>query len=183
MSLPPQHSTKSASKKRHLTEFIFIILLLLSAVGIALTDFSPVKGFWYWMAMSPIFCAATIAMVWSGLSRMGVSKTTFIRHQIFHWLGYLVAVHLVFLLHYTGRLNNADAGLVTLLLLALATFCAGVSSNWRVTIVGVFLGVAVIATALIEEYIWVLLIPLVILIIAAFLWRGRKTKQPQGTEK
>ena len=185
MSKNPHHSTGRSSTKRYPAEFIFIILLLLSAVGIALTDFSPIKGFWYWMAMSPVFCAATIAIVWSSLSQRGMSKTTFIRHQTLHWLGYLVAVHLVFLLHYTGRLNNADAGLVALLLLALATFCAGVSANWRITIVGVFLGIAVIATALIEEYIWVLLIPLVILIVFAFFYWRRKgsAKQPQGPGK
>ena len=183
MSTTPHHNTGSLSTKRHPAELIFIILLFLSAVGIALTDFSPAKGFWYWVAMAPVFCAATIGIEWSRLTQRGVSKTTFIRHQILYWLGYLVGVHLVFLLHYTGRLNNADAGLVALLLLALATFCAGVSSNWRIVSIGIFLGIAVIVTALIEEYIWVLLIPIVILIVGAFFYRHRKKKQPQGAGK
>ncbi|MBW1782528.1 MAG: hypothetical protein JRL30_17515 [Deltaproteobacteria bacterium] len=176
----PSSPTGSFSTKRHPSELILIILLLLSAVGIALTDFAPAKGFWYWVSMAPVFCAASIAIEWSRLGQRGESKTAFVRHQIIHWLGYLVAVHLVFLLNYTGRLNNADAGLVALLVLALATFCAGIFSNWRITIVGVFLGTAVIVTALIEEYIWVLLIPLLFLIIGAFFWRYRKTRSTKG---
>ncbi len=180
MSPNPHHTTSNVSRKRHPAEFILIVLLLLSGVGIALTDFTPAKGFWYWVAMTPVFCAASIAIEWSRLSQRGVSKATFIRHQIIHWFGYLVAVHLVFLLNYTGRLNNADAGLVALLVLALATFCAGISSNWRIAIVGVFLGTAVIVTALIEEYVWVLLIPLFLLIIGAFLWRRRKSIPRSG---
>ena len=169
-------------KKHHISEFILILLLLLSIVGIALTDFSPTKGFWYWMAMAPVFCGAGIALEWPRMTRQGESKVKLIRAQILHWFGYLVTIYLVFLLSSTetGRLNNVDVGLVALLVLAFATFCAGISSNWRISVVGVFLGIAVVATALIEEYLWALLIPLALLIIGAFFWRHRKSKAARG---
>jgi len=172
----------SVPKKRHISEFILILLLLLSVVGIALTDFSPTKGFWYWMVMGPVFCIATIAIEWSRLNSQGESKGRLIWTQVFHWFGYLATIYLVFLLSAqdTGRLNNVDVGLVALLILAFATFVAGTTAGWRISVVGVFLGIAVVAIALLEEYIWALLIPLALIIIGAFLFRRRKSKKAQG---
>ena len=102
--------------------------------------------------------------------------------QIIHWFGYLVTVYLVFVLSSTdtGRLNNVDVGLVALLILSFATFCAGITASWRISVVGVFLGIAVVAIALFEEYIWVVLIPLALIIIGAFLFRHRKSKERRG---
>ncbi|MBW2709673.1 MAG: hypothetical protein JRD04_10460 [Deltaproteobacteria bacterium] len=169
----------SVPRKRHISEFILILLLLLSVVGIALTDFSPTKGFWYWMAMAPVFCIATIAIEWSRMNRQGESKGRLVWTQAFHWFGYLVIIYMVFLLSSTetGRLNNVDVGLVALLILAFTTFSAGITASWRISIVGIFLGIAVVAIALLEEYLWVILIPLALIVIGAFLFRRRKSKQ------
>jgi len=182
MSGNSHNGSSNVPKKRHISEFILILLLLLSVVGIALTDFSPTKGFWYWMVMGPVFCIATIAIEWSRLNRQGESKGRLIWTQVFHWFGYLATIYLVFLLSAqdTGRLNNVDVGLVALLILAFATFVAGTTAGWRISVVGVFLGIAVVAIALLEEYIWALLIPLALIIIGAFLFRRRKSKKAQG---
>lgn len=171
-----------SKKKRHSSEFILVLLLVLSVVGIALTDFSPVKGFWFWMAMAPVFCIASIVIEWTRMGRKGENRGRLIWTQVFHWLGYLVTIYLVFLLSATdtGRLNNVDVGLVALLILALATFCAGIAASWRMCVVGVFLGIAVVAIALFEEYIWVVLIPLALIIMGAFFFRHRKSKRTEG---
>ncbi len=175
-------SSNDPKKKRHPSELILVLLLLLSVVGIALTDFSPFKGFWFWMAMAPVFCIASIAIEWSRMGRKGENRGRLIWTQVFHWLGYLVTIYLVFLLSAsdTGRLNNVDVGLVALLILAFATFCAGIAASWRMCVVGVFLGIAVVAIALFEEYIWVVLIPLALIIMGAFFFRRRKTKRTEG---
>ncbi|EFK11732.1 conserved hypothetical protein [delta proteobacterium NaphS2] len=175
--------SSSVTKKRHTSEFVLILLLLLSVVGIALTDFSPTKGFWFWMAMAPVVCAATIAIDWSRMTRQGENRGRLIWTQIFHWFGYVVTIYLVFILSAkaTNRLNNVDVGLVALLILSFATFSAGITASWRISVVGVFLGIAVVAIALFEEYIWVVLIPLALIIIGAFLLRHRKSKRARGT--
>ena len=182
MSEKLQTGSSSAPKKRPVSEFILIFLLLLSVVGIALTDFSPTKGFWYWMIMGPFFCGAAIAIEWPRMNQKGESKGRLVWSQIFHWFGYLVIIYLVFLLSAqdTGRLNNVDVGLVALLMLSFATFTAGITAGWRISVVGVFLGIAVVAIALLEEYIWALLIPLALIIIGAFLFRRRKSKKALG---
>ena len=168
------------SKKVHLDETVLLGLLLLSGVGIALTDFAPSKGFWYWVAMAPLFWGGGIYMEWSRVKDRGESRFKIIRRQTIHWVGYLVAVHLVFLLNYTGRMNSADAGLVALLILALSTFFAGVYSDWRLTFVGLFLGSAVAGAALVEEFIWLALIPVVVILVGAIVWWRYRTKRPRN---
>lgn len=172
----------SDTKKRHTPEIVLILLLLLSVIGIALTDFSPTKGFWFWMAMAPVFCIAAVALEWTRTGRQGENRGRLIWTQILHWLAYLVTIYLVFLLsaNETGRLNNVDVGLVALLILAFATFSAGITANWRICVVGVFLGIAVVAIALFEEYIWLVLIPLALIIIIVFFFRRRKSKRVKG---
>lgn len=177
MSSHYHDEASNSPRKRHTTEIIIILLVLLSVVGIALTDISPNKGFWFWMAMGPVFCGAGIAVQWPRLTRRNESKTPLIRNQILHWFGYLLAVYLIFILSgvETGRLNNVDVGLVALLILAFAAFTAGITANWRISIVGVFLGIAVCAITWLEEYIWAILVPLALIIIGFFIFRSRKS--------
>ena len=175
------NATSSSKKEKlprkvHIDEAVFLGLLFLSGVGIALTDFSPSKGFWYWVAMAPLFWGGSIRIEWSRVKQRGGSRFKVIQRQIIHWVGYLVAVHLVFLLNYTGRMNSADAGLVALLVLALSTFFAGIYSDWRITFVGIFLGSAVAGAALIEEYIWLALIPVVMIFAGAIVWWRYRAK-------
>lgn len=180
-----RNGSNNAIKKRHTSEIILIILLLLSVIGIALTDFSPNKGFWFWMAMAPVFCTAAITIEWSRMARQGENRGRLILSQILHWFGYLLTIYLVFVLSATdtGRLNNVDVGLVALLILAFATFCAGITASWRICVVGVFLGIAVVAIALFEEYIWVVLIPLALIIVVVFFLRHRKSKRGPGGQR
>ncbi|MBL7217988.1 MAG: hypothetical protein ISS62_09885 [Desulfobacteraceae bacterium] len=168
------------SRTIHLDEIVLLGLLLLSGAGIALTDFAPSKGFWYWVAMAPLFWGGSIFMEWSRVKQRGESRFKIIRRQIIHWVGYLVAVHLVFLLNYTGRMNSADAGLVALLVLAVSTFFAGVYSDWRIIFVSIFLGSAVAGAALVEEFIWLALIPVVVIIVAAIVWWHYRKKHPRN---
>lgn len=171
----------TAPKKRYRPEYILVFLVLLSVVGIALTDVTPSKGFWYWMAMAPVFCGATIAVGWSRIDRRGISKGKLIWTQVSHWFGYLATIYVVFILSATdtGLLNNVDAGLIALLILAFATFSTGIAANWKISVVGVFLGISVVIVALVEEYIWALLIPLALVVIAVVFFRLWKSKKAQ----
>ena len=170
-------ASRSDKGKRHTEEGVLFVLLVLSGIGIAVSDFAPREAFWYWVAMAPFFWLGCVSVQWSRTKARGESRGRLIRRQLFHWIGYVVAVYLVFLLQTTGRLNSADAGLVALLVLAFSTFFAGIYCDWRIILVGVFLGTAVAGSALLEEYLWLLLLPVgVILILAIILWRYRRNK-------
>jgi hypothetical protein len=169
-SAPPAPDVRGRSRGG---EGLVLTLAALSTVGIGITDFAPSYGFRYWMAMVPVFGLASTYTAWSRARRAGVSGSAVIRKQIFHWLGLALAVQLIFMLQWTGRLNNADAGLVALLALGLTTFLAGVHFDWRLCLVGVLLGGVAALAALVEEYLWMLLIPTV-LVVAVLVHRLRR---------
>ena len=117
-------------------EIIIIGLIVLSIIGIGITDFSPVDSYKYWVAMVPIFCGACLILEWSRVRGKGFKWTTILQTQLLHWAGLLVAVRLVFEMLHKGRLDNENTGLVILLLLALSFFMAGIHLGWRLCLVG-----------------------------------------------
>ena len=161
-SFASQNSASPSPKKTPKTirkdEIVLLVLLIFSGIGVALTDFNPVRGFWFWVAMGPLFWGGSVFMEWSKVKAAGGSRMKMIWVQVIHWLGFLSAIYLVFLFNDTGRLNSADFGLVALLILALSAFLAGVHGNWRIAMVGIFLGIAAAGAALLEEYLWLILI-------------------------
>jgi hypothetical protein len=167
------NNDNSLAKRLQANEIILIALIALSAIGIAVTDFSPKYGFWYWMAMVPIFGGFSLYTGWSRATSQGISASAVIRTQLLHWIGLLIAIVLVFFLLRTGRINNIEAGIVALLMFAFATFLAGVHFDWRYMVVGIILGAAVVGAALVQEFIWMIMIPIVAAIILAIIWWWR----------
>ena len=164
---PPKHRHALLS-----VELVLGLLVLLAAIGIAVTDFAPYRGFWYWVVMVPIFAAASLYTSWSHDRWKGAAGSTVLRTQLLHWLGGFVAVHLVFVLWRAGRMANEAAGLVALLTLALTTFLSGVYGDWRFCLVGLLLGAIVAGAAFVEEFAWMIMMPLTVaLVVAVLLWR------------
>ena len=163
-----ESATKKSLLKRlfGLYEIIPIVLILLSIIGI--TDYSPAESRRYWLAMVPVFACACLILEWSRARGRGQKWTTIVRNQLLLWFGLLLAVFLVYLLLHTGRLNNENTGLIILLLLALTTFFAGIHLGWRLFIVGIFLGVALIGATYLEEFVWMFLI-IALVVVAIFL--------------
>ncbi|MGB9438507.1 MAG: hypothetical protein WCB15_11230 [Desulfobacterales bacterium] len=172
------HVSKDAAVKKGglhrflgIYEIVIIVLIVLSILGIGITDFSPADSYKYWVAMVPIFCGACLILEWSRVRGKGFKWTTILRTQLLHWAGLLVAVRLVFEMLHKGRLDNENTGLVILLLLALSVFLAGIHLGWRLCLVGGFLGAALVAATYIEEYVWVLVIIGLAVLIIVSLWK------------
>ena len=147
---------------------IMILLVLLSIVGIGITDFSPLLSHWYWLAMVVVIGIACIVMDWSRARKKGLNATTIVKKEVFIWLSVLVAVNLVYFLFHSGRLDSENTGLVILLILALATFLAGLRQDWRLCLLGVLLGGALILATYLEEFLWIVL--MVVLAAAAGIY-------------
>lgn len=166
-------SRESFAKKIHTEEAILITLMALSAIGIGVTNFMPVESFWYWAAMVPVFGAVSIYMGWSKARRRGEGMSRIIRVQLLHWTGLLAAVVLIYLLFEpAGRINNNQLAFISLLALALATFLAGVHFDWRFMVVGIVLGACVAGAAFVEEFMWMIVIPIAVaLVLIVFWWK------------
>jgi hypothetical protein len=151
---PPTLPASPAARSSVVQEIVLLALVVLSAIGMAISELSPPKAFRYWLVMVPIFGGISLFSSWSSARASGMSAGGVLGRQVLHWSALAVAVCLVFLLQTTGHLGEADAGTVTLLSLALATFLAGVHFDWRYCVVGGLLASAVAAIAVLAGFLW-----------------------------
>lgn len=160
----------------HREQVLQIILLLLAVIGIAMTNIARPYGLHYWLAMVPIFALVSIYDGWSKARSAGIKPTAILKLQLLHWLGSALAVYLVYLLEYTGRMGREAAGLATLTTVALTTFLAGIHFSWRFCVLGFLLGATVAAGAFWQEFFWLLIAPTVVVGAALMIWHGRSKK-------
>jgi hypothetical protein len=151
-----------------------ILLVLLSIVGIGITDFAPLSSHWYWLAMVVITGIACVAMEWTRARETGRSIAAILKSEVVIWLSVFVAVNLVYFLFRAGRLDSENTGLVILIILALATFQAGLRLGWRLCILGVLQGGALMLATYLEEFLWIVL--MVVLVAAAALYFKTRNK-------
>lgn len=173
----PSTSKDSVLHRIKTDGIVIAVLFFLAGLGIAVTDFSPQYGVWFWVFMTLVFAGVSL---FSGFTRRkdeGQKAVKLIPSWLFHWLGLFLALFLVLFLQTSGRMNSADAGLVSLLVVAVVTFLAGVHGDWRFGVVGILLGLATAAAAYIEEYFWMMLIPFVLAAIVILLWFWRRRKR------
>ncbi len=174
-STNPEPPRESLAKSVGTDEAILITLIALSAIGIGVTNFAPLKSFWYWASMAPVFGLVSLYIGWSKARRRGEGVSRIIRVQILHWAGLFAAIALIYLLYEpAGRINNNQLGILCLLALALATFLAGVHFDWRFLLVGIVLGACVAGAAVVEQFIWMIIIPIVVVIFLAVFWWKRQ---------
>jgi hypothetical protein len=173
-------SPSTPAHRRHVDEVILLVLVLLGTLGVAVNDYSRNAGYHYWLAMAPVFGVVSVAAGWARARRLGRPIAPMVRTQTLHWLGASGAVFLIYLLQSTGRMQNEAAGLAALITLALACFTAGVSSDWRLMVVGVLLALIAVGLAWLEEAMWLLLLPTVAIAVGAVWLVLRRRAAPEA---
>lgn len=149
----------------------FMLLVVLSVIGVGITDYSPADAHRYWIFMVFV-CAFTsiLAGISQSRGKQNRRSLSWLSVQLLHWLACIAAVLIVYSLVHTGRINNADAGLILLLLLALTVFLNGAQVGPYFYLLGAFLGLMTVTMAYIEQYIWFILIAAVVVMIVAIYW-------------
>jgi hypothetical protein len=172
--------TKITAKRRfYVEESILILLLILSLVGVRITDYSPVDGYGYWMIMVFVFALLAITIAWLQ-SRHRISDfKKIVREQSLHWFTSLLVVEGVFSLQKTEHLSQADAGLVIMMILAQSTILDGLRVGWRFSLVGIFLGVSAIIAAHTHHFFWIELSIAIFIVIGTIfveVWKEKRTR-------
>ena len=158
-------------------------MLALALGGVAITSVARQAMTSYWIVLAPIFAALSIYARWRDAHKLDWRS---VRMDIFHWIGVMVAMYLVFIGDVRQMMNSDATALVILTILALGTFSAGIQVGaWRVCFVGVALALGVPLIAWIDEAtLLLLLLALVVLAFVALLFfhgaRGRKTADSQA---
>jgi|SRR6516225_3787009 hypothetical protein len=142
-------------------------LLLLSMLGMFLTNISVNWARWYWSAMFPAFGAASI---WHELAKPRVEGPPLheiLLRQALHWLGPIVAVRIMFLELARGQMDADSVALVTLLLLAVTSYLAGVNFERGFIWIGICLALITVTGTEIEAYLWAIVVAAVIALALA----------------
>ena len=130
-------------------------------------------AFRLWMWMTPVFGIVSTIAAWGRAQRRGEPVGAIVPTQVVHWLGVLGAVLLIYVLQAYGRMASEAAGSAVLVVLALATFLAGVYSDWRLSVLGIVLGVTVVGFAYVERVALVVVPVLLIAIIGLVVYMRR----------
>jgi hypothetical protein len=161
-------------KRGHVEEIVLVLLVLLSGVGVIVNDYgSKETAFRLWLWMTPVFGVISTWAAWSRAQRRGEPVATIVPVQIVHWLGVVGAVLLIYVLQIYGRMTAEGAGSAVLVVLALAAFLAGVHTDWRLSVLGVVLGVAVIGFAYVERAALVV-VPILLVALVGLIFYMRR---------
>lgn len=158
-SLISEYKNKTAVFVNNLQieETILFVIILLSIIGVAITDYAPQASWGYWIFMTAALCTCAVVIEKALLHRKDVSFTQLLTTQLIHWGITLLAILVSFAFVSSGRITYEGSGLIILLILALSTFLDGYHVGWRFYLAGVFLGITTVLAAYVEEFMWILL--------------------------
>jgi len=157
--------------------WIFAGLIVLSIGGIAVMDFRPAWGVWYWLIMTAVFGAAATALAWYVAGETDEPRPGLVKRQALHWLVVLCGVALVFLMQWSMQLDPVLAGMFSLLILAVASVLAGIHFEWRLAVLGGVLAATFAAAVMAADFFWAgLLIAVVggVILIATIRHRDKR---------
>jgi hypothetical protein len=176
----PSVGAAAPAPRREPEELILVALLLLAALGVALTRVEGPTGHRYWMAMTPVF---GVASAWAAAARAkqrGEALARVLRTQVLHWAGATGAVALVFVLERAGRFEREAPGYAALIVLALSCFVAGVHGDWRMMVLGLALGLAVIGLSVLQSLVWLVVVPMLLALAVATVLHLRRSASTNG---
>ena len=139
-----------------LDEYVLAALALLSLAGLGLTNALINSSHWWWLLMVGVYGVCLTFLSWRRLGE-GERGHMFLIRSALQWLGLYVAIQLLYLFVGAGKLTNEGTGLVALLLFALTIFLVGVRGNPKLCMLGVLFALILVATALYEQYLTMLL--------------------------
>ena len=181
-TIAPASSDWTAKLEAGLLRRLLIVgvLSVLVMIGLFLTNVSHLHARYYWSAMFPIF---GIVSLWHELvgpnSNPGPLWKRVLR-QVLHWLGPIVAVQIIFLQLARGQMDADSVALVTLVILAVTCFMAGVHMDRSFYWVSAALAFAAVVGTEVEAYLWMLaaiaIVAVAITVFAAIALRRRATQ-------
>ncbi len=143
--------------------FVSLFLLILGFIGVIVTDIRKSGGWRYWQYLCIIYALVSLGLSWH-LQRKGLRTPAYtLWHEVAHWAGLLASIFVASYIVKIGLISRFEASLFTLLLLALATFLAGVYFEKTFIVLGIALGIFATFFAFIDEYLYNVFLPLTIL--------------------
>lgn len=167
----------------NLEEGVFILLVILSLLGIVITDFNQDDGYAYWTIMVVVFGMLSIFVSWLQAKTSDNDFGEIVKEQGRHWLHTLIVVGAASLIIKSGHLSEISASLVILLILGLATMLDGMRIGWEFTLVGFFLVICATIVAYVEQFIFACVGLGLLIVAGTFLWGHWLNRQSAEKEE
>src|SRR5258708_31589076 len=126
-----------------LRELPYVVVLILTLVGVAYASFARQSMVGYWEFLAPVIGLLCVILGWPHAPDKA-ARFRLVWTQALHWLAFLVAMNLLLLSGVATLLSPDATGLTILTLLALGTFVAGVHIQaWQGWMLGRVVGLGV----------------------------------------
>ncbi len=127
---------------------IYAFMVVWAVCGLAWTDLYPAHSVVVWQLTTIVFAGIAI---WRVYVDGGEHRVVLALKQVAHWGAFLGAMALMHT-HFVADMVTGDVlGIVTLSILAFATFLDGIYVDWRFCLVGAMLGLGVLLLAWLNE--------------------------------
>lgn len=160
---------------------VSLTMLVLAFIGLIIMNIHADSYWIYSCIMAVMFAVLSLWLFWYLHQGEHKISTSTIWHQALHWLGLMFAIYIVSIFVSTGVIGTMQAGLVTLLLLALTIYVAGLYTDLSFIFIGIALALFAAAAAMMEAYLSVFVIPVLIaaaiIIILVIRYQHHQSKQ------
>ncbi len=158
------------ARHRIAMEALFLSVVVMTVIGIALTNIAPAASYRYWLFTVGLFA---IAGVLTGNLRAWEEHRSLFHvtlEQTVHWAVTLLAVLIVHLMLLSGRLTYEATGLILMLLLGQAVALDGFyRTGWRFAVLGLTIMIMALFAAWFAAYVWMIVAGGLLLWLAAVL--------------
>lgn len=151
--------------------FVGTVMLALAFIGMIFMILKSDGAWIYWRIMTPVFALLCIGLSFY-LRHKNIKTMSTIWHEILHWSGLLGSILLVTLL-VPALISRFIASIVVMILLALATFLAGVYTEATFMLIGLVMALLVVGMT----FIGYLFIPIIVAAVVLLFWLSRRVKE------
>ncbi len=122
---------------------VYVLWAVIILFGLPISDFVDDKSWirWYWLVATPVGFLLSMWLGSRASARIGQADMEIGMRWVKHWLAYVVAAVLGGLLVTAGKLTGSGMGALSVLLIALAYFYAGLHLDRRLIPVGILIGI------------------------------------------
>jgi hypothetical protein len=164
----------------------YIVMLSTAVLGIGIVTFTGQPVAYYWEFLTPVYCAICIYVGWRHTETTH-ERTRLVWTQILHWAAFLFGMWLIYSPPLRQLVDVNAAGLNLMVLLAVATFVAGVhAAAWQICVVGILLGLFVPLVAIIQRsslFIIVSILGLAFIVASIYVTLHAHRRKARETEE
>ncbi len=157
--------------------WVGVVMLILAFLGMVITDIFSTGGWNYWKWIVPVYAILALWLSWYVKRETNVVSPITLWYELIHWAGLILAIFLVSSFVSLGSVSRFTAGLFDLTLLGFGVFLAGVYIERTFLFVGIVLGIFTLLAAIVAQYLYAFLIPVLlagIAIVGIITWLSHK---------